>query len=153
MFKKAFGLAAAASAAATVATGVWAQTGDLAKGKSIEELGRVVFQASCPPQAQAQFERALAMLHSFFYPETIKAFAAVAETDPNCAIAYWGVAVSQRPNPLVGPFDAATLKRGLEAVQKGKAIGAKTEPERDWLAAIQEVYKDYDKGRQDTRAS
>ena len=119
MFKKAFGLAAAASAAAAMATGVWAQTPDPPKGKSVDELGRVVFPTSCTPQAQAQFERALAMLHSFFYPETIRAFSAVAETDPNCAIAYWGIAVSVRPNPLVGPFDAATLKRGLEAVQKG----------------------------------
>src|SRR5215475_8440459 len=152
MFRKALGLAAAASAAATVATGVWAQTGDLPKGKSVEELGRVMFQTSCTPQAQAQFERALAMLHSFFFPETIKAFSAVAETDPNCAIAYWGIAVSQRPNPLVSPFDAATLKRGLEAVQKGQTIGAKTERERDWLAAIEEFYKDYDKVDQDTRA-
>src|SRR5215510_12784718 len=117
MFKKAFGLAAAASAAVTMATEVWAQTGELAKGKSIEELGRVVFQTSCAPQAQAQCERALAMLHSFFFPETIKAFTAVAETDPSCAIAYWGIAVSQRPTPLVGPFDAATLKRRFEAVQ------------------------------------
>src|SRR6266498_4388522 len=136
MFKKAFGLAAAVSAAATMSAGVLAQTGDLPKAKSTEELGRVQFQTSCTAQAQAQFERALAMLHSFFYPETMRAFAAVAETDPSCAIAYWGIAVSQRPNPLVGPFDAATLKRGLEAVQKGKAIGAKTERERDWLAAI-----------------
>jgi len=152
MLKKAFGLAASASAAAAIATGVWAQTGDPAKGKSSEELGRVVFQTSCTPQAQAQFERALAMLHSFFYPETIKAFSAVAETDPNCAIAHWGIAVSVRPNPLVGPFDAATLKRGLEAVQKGKAIGAKTEREGDWLSAIEEFYKDYDKVDQDTRA-
>src|SRR5262247_180309 len=152
MFKKAFGLAASVSAAALIATGVLAQTGDQPKGKSIEELGRVIFQTSCTPQAQAQFERALAMLHSFFFPETIKAFSAVAETDPNCAIAYWGIAVSQRPNPLVSPFDAATLKRGLEAVQKGQTIGAKTERERDWLAAIEEFYKDYDKVDQDTRA-
>jgi hypothetical protein len=70
------------------------------------------------------------MLHSFFFPETIKAFSAVAETDPSCAIAYWGIAISQRPNPLVGPFDAATLKRGLEAVEKGKAIGRDVLPPR-----------------------
>jgi tetratricopeptide (TPR) repeat protein len=152
MFKKAFLLAASVSAAALFATGVLAQTVHQPKGKSIEELGRVIFQTSCTPQAQAQFERALAMLHSFFYPETIKAFSAVAEADPNCAIAHWGVAVSVRPNPLVGPFDAATLKRGLEAVQKGKAIEAKTERERDWLSAIEEFYKDYDKVDQDTRA-
>jgi tetratricopeptide (TPR) repeat protein len=152
MFKKASGLAAAASAAVTIASGVLAQTGDLPKAKSAEELGRVLFQTSCTAQAQAQFEQALAMLHSFFFPETIKAFSAVAETDPSCAIAYWGIAVSQRPNPLAGQFDAATLKRGLEAVQKGQAIGAKTERERDWLAAIEEFYKDYDKVDQETRA-
>ncbi len=91
-----------------------------------EELGRVLFKTSCTPEAQKQFERALAMLHSFFFPETVKAFTAIAETDPNCAIAYWGIAISARPNPLVGPFDAATLKRGLDAVEKGEAIGAKT---------------------------
>jgi tetratricopeptide (TPR) repeat protein len=115
-------------------------------------LGRVQFQTSCTPEAQKQFERALAMLHSFFFPETIKAFNAIPEADPNCAIAYWGIAISQRPNPLVGPFDAATLKRGLDAVQKGIAIGARTDRERDWLTAIGEFYKDYDKVDQDTRA-
>jgi hypothetical protein len=54
MFKKAFGLAAAVSAAAAMAIGVWAQTGDLPKGKSTEELGRVQFQTSCTAQAQVQ---------------------------------------------------------------------------------------------------
>ena len=123
---------------------------DEAKARG-EKLGRVLFKTSCSPEAQKQFERALGMLHSFFFPETIKAFTAIPETDPGCAIAYWGLAVSIRPNPLVGPFDAATLKRGLEAVEKGKAIGAKSQRERDWLAAIDEFYKDYDKVDQDTR--
>ena len=117
-----------------------------------EKLGRVLFKTSCSPDAQRQFERALAMLHSFYFPETIKAFTAVTETDPSCAIAYWGLAVSTRPNPLVGPFDAATLKRGMDFVAKGEAIGAKTERERDWLAAIKAFYKDFDKVDQDTRA-
>ena len=117
-----------------------------------EKLGRVLFKTSCTPEAQKQFERALGMLHSFFFPETVKAFTAIPETDPGCAIAYWGIAVSTRPNPLVGPFDAATLKRGLDAVEKGKAIGAKTRRERDWLAAIEEFYKDFDKIDQDTRS-
>src|SRR5438552_2462444 len=117
-----------------------------------EKLGRVLFKTTCSPEAQQQFERALAMLHSFFFPETIKAFTAIPETDASCAIAYWGLAVSIRPNPLAGPFDAATLKRGLDAVEKGKATGAKTERERDWLAAIEEYYKDYDRVDHDTRA-
>src|SRR4029450_1714136 len=116
-----------------------------------EKLGRVHFKTSCTPEAQKEFERALAMLHSFFFPETVKAFNAIPQTDPSCAIAYWGIAISQRPNPLVGPFDAATLKRGLEAIEKGESIGPKTQRERDWLAALKEYYKAYDTVDQDTR--
>jgi hypothetical protein len=116
-----------------------------------EKLGRVLFKTSCSPEAQKQVERALAMLHSFFFPETVKTFSAIPAIDPTCAIAYWGIAISQRPNPLVGPFTPATLKRGLDAIEKGEAIGAKTPRERDWLAALKEFYKDYDKVDQDTR--
>jgi tetratricopeptide (TPR) repeat protein len=131
------------------ATGVLAHADD-PKTKQ-EKLGTVNFKTSCSPQAQKEFEVALARLHSFHFPETVRAFTAVPQTDPSCAIAYWGLAVSIRPNPLVGPWDAATLKRGLDAVEKGEAIVAKTERERDWLAAIKEFYKDFDKVDQDTR--
>src|SRR5258706_1554000 len=117
-----------------------------------DKLGKVQFKPSCSPQAQKEFEVALARLHSFHFSETIRAFSAVPQTDPSCAIAYWGLAVSIRPNPLVGPWDAATLKRGLEAVEKGESVGAKTERERDWLAAIKEFYKDFDKVDQDKRS-
>lgn len=118
---------------------------------SSEKLGTVHFETSCTPAAQEQFDRAITRLHSFFYPDSVKAFTAVAETDPKCAIAYWGIAVSTRPNPLVGPFDAATLKKGLDAVEKGKAIGAGTQRERDYLSAIEPFYKDFDKLDQKTR--
>jgi tetratricopeptide (TPR) repeat protein len=137
--------------AGAVAATVFAHTGDPKDKSKDERLGRVLFKTSCSPQAQREFEVALARLHSFHFPETIRAFTAIPQTDPTCAIAYWGLAVSIRPNPLVGPWDAATLKRGLDAVEKGEAIGAKTERERDWLAAIKEFYKDFDKVDQDTR--
>src|SRR3989440_5500014 len=130
----------------------WADADPVTQARSTEKLGRVLFKTSCSPEAQKQFERALAMLHSFFFPETIKAFSAIPDTDPSCAIAYWGIAISQRPNPLVGPFDAATLKRGLDAVDKGKAIGAGTQRERDWLAALEVYFKDYETVDQETRA-
>src|SRR5215468_3267023 len=126
--------------ASTLAAGAWAQ-----------ELGRVHFQTSCTPQAQEKFDRALAMVHSFVYPDSVQAFTDVAAADPQCAIAYWGIAISHRPNPLILPLSAAVLKNGWEAVEKGKAIGAKTERERDWLAAIELYYKDYDKVDQTTR--
>jgi tetratricopeptide (TPR) repeat protein len=139
--------------AGVCATGVLAHQDDAAPQRKPkgEKLGRVLFKTSCTPEAQKEFERALAMLHSFYFPETVKAFSAIPQTDPSCAIAYWGIAVSTRPNPLVGPWDAATLKRGLDAVEQGKAIGAKTARERDWLAAIEAFYKDFDTVDQDTR--
>ena len=65
-----------------------------------ERLGEVSFPISCSPAAQQQFNRGVALLHTFFYPETTKAFTAIAEQEPACAMAYWGVAISQRPNPL-----------------------------------------------------
>ncbi|WP_143199571.1 hypothetical protein [Bradyrhizobium sp. NAS80.1] len=109
------------------------------------------FETSCTPQAQEKFDRGLAMVHSFFYPDNVQAFTDAAATDPQCAIAYWGIAISQRPNPLIVPLTATALKNGLEAVEKGKTISAKTERERDWLAAIEPYYKDYDKVDQTKR--
>ena len=116
-----------------------------------QDLGRVSFKTSCAPAAQEKFDRGVALVHSFYYPDSIQAFTEAAAADPQCAIAYWGIAISQRPNPLVLPLAAAALKNGLEAVEKGKAIGAGTERERDWLAAIEVYFKDHDKVDQTTR--
>ena len=113
--------------------------------------GTVHFPISCRPGVQEQFERAVAMLHSFFYPEDVKAFEAIIAADPNCAMAYWGLAISQRPNPLVPPWAADNLKRGLDAVQKGKAL-AKTEREGDWLTALEQAYAGYDSVPTTTRS-
>jgi tetratricopeptide (TPR) repeat protein len=107
------------------------------------QFGAVQFPVSCKPGTQEQFERAVAMLHSFFYPETVRAFEAIIAADPDCAMAYWGLAISQRPNPLVPPWAADNLKRGLEAIQKGKAL-ATTDRERDWLAALEQAFAGYD---------
>jgi hypothetical protein len=122
---------------------LWAHDDDAALA-SRGQFGKVHFPTSCSPQVQPQFERAVAMLHSFFFPEHIKAFQAVIKADPGCAMAYWGLAISQRPNPLVPPWPEENLKRALEAIQQGKAV-AKTERERDWLNALEAVYRDYEK--------
>ena len=126
--------------AGTFVTAAWAQG-----------LGNVHFETSCTPQAQEKFDRGLAMVHSFFYPDSVQAFTEAAAADPQCAIAYWGIAISHRPNPMILPLTTTVLKNGLEAVEKGKAIGAKTERERDWLEAIEPYYKDYDKVNQTER--
>ncbi|MBA2398745.1 MAG: hypothetical protein H0V72_08595 [Bradyrhizobium sp.] len=108
-----------------------------------ERLGEVHLSISCSPAAQQQFNRAVAMLHSFFFPETVKAFTAIAEKEPTCAMAYWGVAISQRPNPLVGPFPGDVLKRGWEAVEKARTASQKTEREIAWIEALASYYQDY----------
>ena len=94
-------------------------------------FGSVHFEISCSPASQQQFDRAVAMLHSFFYPETEKAFQAIVEREPSCAMAHWGVAISQRPNPLTAPFSPQLLKQGWEAIQKARAAAPRTERERD----------------------
>src|SRR5436305_7189566 len=108
-----------------------------------ERLGEVNFPISCSPAAQQQFNRAVAMLHSFFFPETVKAFTAMAEAEPSSAMAYWGIAISQRPNPLVGPFPGDVVKRGWEAIEKARAASQKTERERAWIEALAAFYQDY----------
>ena len=108
-----------------------------------ERLGEVDFPISCSPVAQQQFNRAVAMLHSFFFPETVNAFTAIAEKEPSCAMAYWGTAISQRPNPLVGPFPGDVLKRGWEAIEQARAASQKTEREIAWIEALATYYQDY----------
>ena len=116
-----------------------------------EKLGKVHFPVSCTPAAQQQFDRAVAMLHSFWVSPAANAFAEVAKSDPDCAMAYWGIAINRRANPLAGAPDAAALKDGWEAVQKAKFIGPKTERERDYVAAIGNYYKDWEKLNHQTR--
>ena len=118
-----------------------------------ERLGEVDLPISCSPAAQQQFNRAVAMLHSFFFPETVKAFTAIAEKEPVCAMAYWGIAISQRPNPLVGPFPGDVLKRGWEAIEKARAAAQKTERETAWIEALAAYYQDYATVPQQTRTA
>src|ERR1700755_2156001 len=120
-------LACAVTTAAMIASANAHQAAD-------DHLGTVHFPISCTA-AQAKFDRAVALLHNFFYPETVKAFQAVINEDPDCAMAYWGLAMSELPNPLVPPFPPANLKVGWEAIQRGKAAKTQTPREAEYLAA------------------
>ena len=116
-----------------------------------DDVGAVRFPVSTTPAAQQQFDRAIAMLHSFWYEEVDKAFTGIGETDPRCGMAYWGVAMSLY-HPLWRPPDEATLRRGWAAVEKAKAASGQTQRERDYIAAIEVFYKDWDKTDHKTRA-
>jgi tetratricopeptide (TPR) repeat protein len=108
-----------------------------------EKLGTVVFATSCSAAAQPQFNRAVALLHSFEFSQAIDAFGAALTTDPACAIAEWGIALSRWNNPFgVGIRPAAPLKQGRDAVEHAKKIGAKTERERAYVDAVSRLYSD-----------
>src|SRR5439155_1737044 len=104
------------------------------------------------PAVQGQFERAVALQHSFWFAESIKGFNAVAQADPSCGIAHWGAAVAFLGNPLAGPPVARGLQEGTAAVARAKAAGAKTQREQDYIAAIATFYTDADKVDHKTRA-
>jgi tetratricopeptide (TPR) repeat protein len=110
-----------------------------------DKLGKVTFPTSCDPRAQVQFERGVAMLHSYWFTEARKVFDAVLQQDPICTMAYWGLAVNYLGNTLAAPPSPKDLAAASELLQKARALAAKTQRERDWLEAIASYYRDYDK--------
>jgi tetratricopeptide (TPR) repeat protein len=127
-----------------VQPGARADTG----AKPVEEVD---FAISCRPDSQKAFKHAAWTLHSFWYPEALKEFTAVAEAEPGCAMAYWGIAMSHW-YPLWYPPTAASLQAGSEAVAKAMAAPAKSEREESYIAAIAAFYHDNDKLDHRTRA-
>jgi len=115
-----------------------------------EKLGTVHFSVSCAPTVQADFERAVALLHSFWYEEAVKAFTGVTTADPTCAMGFWGVAMSVY-YPLWQPPSAAMLEKGAAALAKTHGLTA-TPREKDYIAAIETYYRDHDRLDHRTRA-
>ena len=107
-------------------------------------LGNVHFPVTCAPAAQAAFDRAMALQHSFWYQAAKQGFAAVQQADPQCVMAYWGMAMSQLGNPF-SPRPPDVLSAGAAALAKAGEIGAKNPREAAYLAALGVYYKDYDK--------
>jgi hypothetical protein len=108
-----------------------------------QKLGKVHFATSCNANAQAQFDRAMLYQHSFWYRASQRAFEEALKADPECAVAYWGIALSQLWNPHTPP-PAKNLVEGAAALAKGKAIGAKTQREQDYLDALGAMYADHE---------
>ena len=116
-----------------------------------DQLGKVSFPTSCDAKVQAQFERAVAMLHSYWFGQARKTFEAVLQQDQSCAIAYWGIAVDLLGNTLAAPPSRANAQTAWEALEKARAIGAKTQRERDWIEALSAYFRDHDKVALDVR--
>jgi tetratricopeptide (TPR) repeat protein len=102
-------------------------------------LGTVRFETSCAPSVRADFNRAMALLHSFWYDQAASAFRRIAEADPSCGMAWWGVAMSYY-HPLWAPPTREEFHAGAEAAEQAIRAGAKTQRERDYIAAIRTFY-------------
>lgn len=110
-----------------------------------DKLGKLTFPTSCSPAVQAQFERGVAALHSYWFTEARKTFDAIVQQEPTCAMAYWGLAVNYLGNSLASAPQPKDLVAASEALDKARAVGAKTPRERDWIEAIGAYYRDHDK--------
>lgn len=120
-------------------------------------LGNVSFSNSCDAKVQKELQRAVAMLHSFWFNAGEKAFRHVLEDDPGCGVATFGIAALLMNNPLAGqgasPQAAATAQA---AIEQGRRVGAKTQRERDYIEAVATYYDDFanrpERARQAARA-
>ena len=116
----------------------------VAQEKPDQQLGTVHFATSCNETAQRRFDRAMRYQHSFWYKASRDIFEDTLKADPACGIAYWGIALSLWNNPHFPP-PAPNLAPALAAIEKAKAVGAKSERERDYINALAVLYTDYDK--------
>jgi hypothetical protein len=132
------------SAAALLAAGMALGPSPVSGQGADQQLGNVHFETSCNETAQRRFDRAMRYQHSFWYRAAREIFEEAAKADAACGIAYWGIALSLLSNPH-GPIPAPDLPTGLAAIQKAKAVGAKTERERDYIDALTLMYADYEK--------
>lgn len=121
---------------------------DLKRGEIIScggpqlKLGSAQFNISCSEESKKDFDLGIELLHSFEYDEAEKAFAKVIDRDPACAMAYWGVAMSNF-HPLWTPPSAEELKKGVKVIQIASSLKT-SKREADYIAAIASFYLDWE---------
>lgn len=120
-------------------------------GQQDQQLGKVSFPTSCAPTVQAEFDRGVAMLHSYWFLIARRKFEAILQQDPDCAMAYWGVAMDLLGNTLATTPTRAEAQAAWDALEKARTAGPKTQRERDWIEALSAYFRDYDNRPVDAR--
>jgi tetratricopeptide (TPR) repeat protein len=130
-----------------------AQTEDHSQhtGTASSGVGTVSFETSCAPAVKAPFNHAVAELHSFWFPEARAGFEGVLKTDPACAIAYWGIALTHWGNPFAGLRSAQAIAAGKAAIEKGQTTGSPTPREKGYIDAVAGLFSSADPGTQRAR--
>jgi tetratricopeptide (TPR) repeat protein len=105
----------------------------------LRAAGKVEFPVSCTPSVQSEFSRGVALLHSFFYEEARRVFTSVAERDPKCAMAQWGIAMTWW-HPIWTPPTPDEMSAGKAAIEKAMALNAETDRERGFITALNVYY-------------
>ena len=120
---------------------------------SAERLGVVRFPTSCNSAVAPTFERGIALLHSFEFGASIRAFNEVLAKDSTCAMAYWGLAISSWTNPMVSSQrPTAVLERGKRASDAALRLSSRATPrEQGYISAVAQLFDDYERRDQRTR--
>src|SRR4029077_11883706 len=105
----------------------------------LRAAGKVEFPISCTPAVQSEFSRGVALLHSFFYEEARRVFTSVAERDPKCAMAQWGIAMTWW-HPIWTPPTPDEMSAGKAAIEKAMAMNAGSDRERGFITALNVYY-------------
>jgi hypothetical protein len=111
----------------------------------LTQLGKVEFKVACSDQAQREFNRAMALYHSFAWDHAPEAFAKVAAADPSCGMAHWGRAMAMLDNPFVWPANLPPdkLDAVAAALDDARAAGLKTQREKDFVEAVAVFVRDH----------
>jgi hypothetical protein len=120
---------------------------------SADQIGseNVSFATSCSPSTADNFNRGVALVHSFWFAEAINTFNAVLAEDPGCAVAHWGIALSHWGNPFAGQRNSAQLARGQASVQAALGTGSPDQRERAYINAVAELFSNTEPGTQGAR--
>src|SRR5256885_14807462 len=106
----------------------------------LRAAGKVEFPISCASSVQSEFSRGVALLHSFFYEEARRVFTSVAERDPKCAMAQWGIAMTWW-HPIWTPPTPNEMRAGTAAIETAMGMDASSDRERGFITALNTYYK------------
>jgi len=134
-----------------VATVITVALAGSAVAQEDQKLGKVSFPTSCDSSVQAEFNRGVAMLHSYWFVIARRTFEGILQKDPTCAMAYWGVAMDYLGNTLATTPTQADAQAAWDALEKARSVGAKTERERDWIEALSAYFRNHEKVAADAR--
>ena len=121
-------------------------------GASVQRLGKVEFKVDCNAAAQAEFNRGMALYHSFWWPAASAAFDAVTKADPTCGMAHWGRAMVILDNPFTWPANLAPkFKDVVSALDAARSTGLKSQREKDYVEAVAAFVRDHERVDHRTR--